>query len=179
MRVRSNAMLGRGTVLYGEQAPFVRDTFERTRTAIGKSNPRARDQVFHRARHEDLAGFGFPGHSGADVDGDAPHVVTHQLALARVQACPKLDPQRSDFLVDGGGAADRPRRSVEGRDETISARIDLPPAVPAQLPPNDSVVRLEQGTPGTIAENGRTLGGADDVSEEYGGEYAIELHRRP
>src|SRR5439155_24183822 len=95
-------MLARATVLYSEQPPFARDTFERTKTPIGKPNPRARHEGFHRARHENLARFGFTRHSGADVDGDPPHVVTHQLALARVQARPDPDPCRADAVVDGG-----------------------------------------------------------------------------
>ena len=41
---------------------------------------------------------------------------------------------------------------IEGREETIPGRLDLPPAVPVQLSPDDRVMRVEEGTPGTIVE---------------------------
>jgi hypothetical protein len=70
--------------------PLPRYAFEKFDTAVLKRDPRSRHQVFHRARHEHLAGPGQRREAGAGVHGDAAELVTHHLALAGMEPHPDL-----------------------------------------------------------------------------------------
>jgi hypothetical protein len=110
-----------------------------------------------------------------DMYGDATDVLTRELDLARVQTRPDFDPKRPDRTRDGAGAADRHRGPVERGEQTVAREFDLAALVPLELPPYDLVVRVEEGALGAIPERGETLGRADDVGEEHGGEDAVDF----
>jgi hypothetical protein len=78
------------------------------------------------------------------VDGDSGDLVPEELALARVQACPNLEPEALDGVTGGDGAADGARRAVEAREEAVAGGVDLPSAEALQLAPYDRVVAPEQ-----------------------------------
>src|SRR5205823_12374200 len=111
------------SALYREETPLSGHAAEVVGSTIYEAQARARDQVLHGAGDEDLAGRGARRHPGPDVDGNAPHIVAHQLALARVQPGPDLDPERADAFANGAGAADRARRSVKRREEAVAYRL--------------------------------------------------------
>ena len=61
--------------------------------AIRESQFPSCHQLLDRARDQHLAGASEGGDSRSDVNGDATQVVAHKLALARVYARAKLNPQ--------------------------------------------------------------------------------------
>src|SRR2546425_1640280 len=69
----------------GEQPPLTWHALQRGGAPGLERDSRARDEVAHRARHEDLAAGGLVSHTSADVYGEAADVVATHLTLARVQ----------------------------------------------------------------------------------------------
>src|SRR5439155_9429264 len=134
---------------------------------------------FTGAGDEDLAGRGARRHPSPDVDGNAPHIVAHQLALASVQPGPHLDPERADAIADGAGAADRARRSVKRREEAVAYRLYFATAEPPELAADERVVVGEQVAPPLVAHLGGTGGRADDVREQDRGQDAVEFAGGP
>src|SRR2546427_6541160 len=94
---------------------------------------RARDEVAHRARHEDLAAGGVVSHTSADVYGEAADVVATHLTLARVQPGAHIEAERPAGLTDGVGAADGARGTVEGRQQAVAGGLGLAAAEAVDL----------------------------------------------
>ena len=99
------------------------------------------------------------------------------LDLAGVHAGPDLEAERPDRVADRRGAADRPRRAVEEREEAVAGGVDLPPRKRASSR-RTSGRAVEQVAPALVAELGGALGRADDVGEQDGREHAVGLARR-
>jgi hypothetical protein len=78
------------------------------------------------------------------VHRDAGQIVPDNLDLARVQAAADRDPESSQRVTHRHGAADRPRGPVEGREEPVAGRIDLPSAVAGQDLAHRGVMALQQ-----------------------------------
>src|SRR6476659_4372233 len=104
---------------------------------------------------------------------DAPYLVAHQLAFARVQPSTNLQPQGAHALGNCACAANSARRAVEGREETVAGAIDLAPAKVGQLAANERMVTVEQIVPNLITEAGSALSGTDDVGEKDCRKYAV------
>src|SRR5262249_618196 len=90
-----------------------------------------------------------------------------------------IDPEGLGGLGDGLGAMDGARRAVETGQKPIPGRLDLLTAEAAQFVADCSVVRVQKGAPPPVAFRRDSLGGRDDVGEEYGGQNAVDLPRRP
>ena len=71
--------------------------------------------------------------AGTDVYGDAADVVAAEFTLAGVQAGAYLDTQRLHRVTNSHGAADRPLRAVERREETVAGGVHLAAAKARQL----------------------------------------------
>src|SRR5438067_154029 len=95
--------------------------------AVLERDPGPRHEILHGARDQDLPRTRGGDDPGADVDRDAADIFSHQLALARVQARAEFHSELPHRLPDSTGAADRPRRAVEGCHEAVSHRLDLSP----------------------------------------------------
>jgi len=128
--------------------------------ALHEAQARSRDQIFQSAGDQHLARVRRGGHAGADVHGDAAHVVAPQLALAGVQAGADIEAERAQRPADGQRTAHRACGTVEGREEAVARRVNLPAAEAAQLLAYGGVVPLEQVAPGAVAEPGGVLRGA-------------------
>src|SRR2546427_6518210 len=85
----------------------------------------ARDEVFHGARDEDLAGLGVCRYAGAGVDGDAHHLAVDELALAGVQAGAYFESELAHGLADRAGTADCAAGSVERGQKAVADGVDL------------------------------------------------------
>src|SRR6266705_425822 len=96
---------GAGSHSRGEQLPLTWHALQRGGAPGLERDPRARDEVAHRARHEDLAAGGLVSHTSADVYGEAADVVATHLTLARVQPGAHVEAERPAGLTDGVGAA--------------------------------------------------------------------------
>src|SRR5206468_10375423 len=127
---------------------------------------RARDEVAHRARHEDLAAGGVVSHTSADVYGEAADVVATHLTLARVQPGAHVEAERPADLTDGVGAADGARRTVEGRQQAVAGGLGLAAAEAVDLRPGGPIERVQERPPAGVTERRRPGGRADDVHEE-------------
>src|SRR2546428_3386162 len=105
----------RSGVLDGVELPVAGHALQRVDAPVGELDPRARDEVRDGAGDEHLAPRGGRADARADVHGDSRHIVADQLALARVKAGSDLDAELAHGVTCGAGAADSPRRPVQGR----------------------------------------------------------------
>src|SRR5205085_5710494 len=94
-------------------------------TALVELEARAGDEVFDRARNEDLARLRLLRDSRADVNGDPADLAVQPLALACVQAGAYLEPEPLHRLGDRAGTADRAGRPVEGGEKAVARRIEF------------------------------------------------------
>ena len=78
-----------------------------TRALINKTEPRARDQITDRSRHQDLTTLGQRSDTSGDVDRNAADVRTLHLDLTRVQATPDLQVKGAHLLCDSRRAPNR------------------------------------------------------------------------
>jgi hypothetical protein len=107
----------------------------------------------------------------------APDIIANQVALPRMYAGSDLEPAGGRALSDRTRTPDRPRRPVEGRQETVPHRLDLAAAIARQLFPHDAVVMLKQLAPPPVAERRGALRGCCDVSEHDGLKRSVGLGR--
>ena len=96
-----------------------------------------------------------------------------ELALAHVNAHARVQAERLESVDDRLGTPDRPRGSVERREEAVSGRVLLDAVEPAQFPPHERVMTREQVAPAAVTERRHVLGGADDVGEHHGGQHPL------
>ena len=89
-----------------------------------------------------------------------------------------LQPDRRHRPDDCRRASHRAGGAVEGGQEPVSGRIDLPTTKSGQLFADERMVPFEQVPPGSIADRARVLRRADDVGEHDGGEHAIVVGGR-
>ena len=97
-------------------------------------------------------------HPGGGVHRDAADVVAAELDLAGVGAGPDLDAERAEGGDDLDGAANGAGGPVEGGDEAVTGRVDLPTAEAGQLASHHGVVGVEERAPALVAEVGGPLG---------------------
>src|SRR6266446_4491040 len=169
---------GGPTLLRGVQRPLSLHALEAMDAVLHEAQARSRDQILQSAGDQHLARVRRGGHAGADVHGDAAHVVAPQLALAGVQAGADLEAERAHRLADGQRTAHRACGTVEGREEAVARRVNLPAAEAAQLLAYGGVVPLEQIAPGAVAEPRGVLRGAHDVGEQHRGQHAVVVDHR-
>src|SRR3989441_2616889 len=159
----------------GEYLPLTWHALQRGGAPRLERDSRARNEVAHRARHEDLAAGGPVGHPGADVYGEAADGVATHLTLARVQPGADLEAERPAGLADGIGAADGARWTVEGCQQAVAGGLDLAAAEAVDLRPGGPMERVHERAPAGVAERRRPRGGADDVHEEDRRQHAVDL----
>ncbi len=82
-------------------------------------------------------------HPRTDVNGDASHFVTDQLALPGVKSGADLESERPDCIPDGEAAANASGRTIEGREKAIAGGVDLSPTKALQLLADRGVMPLE------------------------------------
>src|SRR5262249_60849358 len=146
--------------------------------ALGEGEAGGRDEILDRAGDQDFVGTRQGTDTSGDVNGETGEIVAADFALSRVQARSHIDPEGLGGFGDGPGAMDGARRAVEAGQKPIPGRLDLPPAEAAQFVADCSVVRVQKGAPPLVAFRRGSLGGRDDVGEEYGGQNAVDLSRR-
>jgi hypothetical protein len=84
----------------GEKWPAASNSFQFELAPLGKFQPRARDQVPHRARSPNFVDAGLCGHSCGGVNRDAGDVLTEQFDLARVQPGTDCEADPAEFIAD-------------------------------------------------------------------------------
>jgi integrase len=110
------------------------------------------------------------------MHGEPADVIAANLALAGVQPSPHLDAECLYRITDRHGAADRPLRAVEHREEAVSRGAHFAAPKANELRPHNGVVRIEQRTPVTIAHLGGPPRRVHDVGEQHRRENAIVGH---
>src|SRR5256714_8460213 len=91
--------------------------------ALLEGDPGAGDEVAHRAPDEHLAPPGERRDARAGADGDPAHLPVRELALARVQADPDLEPEAAPTVPHRPPAPHPPRRPVEPGRKTAPAPV--------------------------------------------------------
>src|SRR5215468_4224550 len=164
--------------LRGKEAPRVRNALEFVLAALAERDAGPRDEILDRAGDQDFVGTRQGTDASGDVDGETGEIVAADFALSRVQARSHIDPDGLGCFGDGLGAMNGARRAVEAGQKTIPGRLDLLTAKAAQFVADCSVVRVQKRAPPLVAFRRGSLGGRDDVGEEYGGQNAVDLSRR-
>jgi hypothetical protein len=88
------------------------------------------------------------------VDGDAAHVLTHDLALTHMEAGANINSERAYFLSYGTSAAHAARGTIEGGQNAIASALYLMAAKPRQIALYESVMTVKKIAPAAIAECG-------------------------
>src|SRR5215218_4890228 len=107
-----------------EQLPGTLDTLQRLWSTVVQGDVRAYDQVPYRPGGKDLTRSSRRHHPGRDVDGDAADIAIAQLDLTGVQPRSDLEPDAAQLVSEGGRAAHRPPRAVEGGQDPVPGRLD-------------------------------------------------------
>src|SRR5262249_57085902 len=102
----------------------------------------------------------------ADVHGEASDVVAHDLDLTRVQPDAHLQAQLPSAVAYRLGAADRARRPVERREQSVADRLDLAAREAFELTADHGVVAREEIAPSTVTELPHHVAGVHDVAEQ-------------
>src|SRR4029077_14264552 len=162
-----------------EDTPFAGDALQGVCAPVFENDPRTSDQILDGTRGEDLAGPGESSDTRTDVHGKSADVVTHSLALARVDAGSNLEAGIVEAIADGYGAAHGAGRPVEGGEESVSGRGDLVASKMRELSSDGCVMPFQHVAPGFFAQCCRSFRRADDVRKENGREHSVRLRRRP
>src|SRR5574342_733614 len=162
-----------------EEAPFAGDALECLNSPLFETDAGARDEVLDGAGDEDFACSGERGDPGADVDGDASDLVADDLALPRVKPRASLDAERQNASADRFGAANGPRGTIEGGEETVAGGVHFAATKSDQLAAGERVEAVEQLVPPLVTQSSRPFRRADDVGEEHRGEDTIALDGVP
>jgi hypothetical protein len=84
---------------------------------------------------------------------------------------PNVDADLAGGVAYRGAATDRARGAVEGGEDAVAGQLLFVSLEPRQLVAHGVIVAVEQRVPGSIAESGDPLGGADDIREHQSGEH--------
>ena len=145
------------------------------RPALLETYAGAGNEVSDRTGHQDLSGPSQSRNSGADVDGNAAHLVADDFALASVETRAYTNSERFDAGRYGLGAAYGTCWAVEGGEEAIAGRVNFPAAEAGELASRKGVVLAEQLAPLPIPERGGSFRRTHDVGEEHRGQDSIDL----
>src|SRR5437764_2084330 len=80
---------------------------------------------------------------------------------------------------DRGRTTDRSSRAVEGREEGVTDRLDLPASEPLELTADGVVVRVQQLPPLAVTDFRCSIGRTHDVSEEQSREHSVGVGHWP
>jgi hypothetical protein len=169
----------------GVELPLTRESPKLVRTTILELKVGPRNNVPHGAGHEDLASSRVTDHSGACMHRDSPNLAVVSDALPGVEPSSGLQSELSERNRDRGGASDRRRRRVEGREEPVAGIVDLGSTPSIEEIADPGVVGLQEQGPPAVTERCRQASRADQVGEEQRdqdaalhpvrGRYAISL----
>src|SRR5439155_12971643 len=116
-----------------EQLSGAFDAFELVRAAIREREPRAGDEIAHRARHEDLVRASHARDARRGVHGDAAQRPLVPLDLAGVHAGPRLEAELARGALDRAGALHGLARPVAVGEQTVTRGVHLHAAVTREL----------------------------------------------
>src|SRR2546421_2458604 len=92
--------------------PPLTNSLQLAEAAVFERDLRARDEVPDGARNEDLAGLRLRRNAGADRNRDPARLLSHQLALSRVQTGTDLESERANVPYQRAGTLDRAARAI-------------------------------------------------------------------
>ena len=161
-----------------EQLPASRDALQLVLAPLGELDPRADNEVLHRPGDQYFPGRRHRTDPRGDMDGQSTEIVAPDLALAGVQSSSDFDAEAVSCLDDFGCASNAASRSVEAGQETVSGGLDLLSTESHELITHKPVMRIEQRSPASITELSCFACRVHDVSEEGGGEDALNLDPR-
>ena len=157
------------------ETPFPRDALHPVNTFVLEGEARSRNQVFDGLRDQHLRPIGQSRDSGAEHNCYSARLAGDGLNFASVDAGANFDSERPHRCNGCRGTAHRSCGPIEGGEEPVSCRVDLPASVPSQERPHRGVVLLDKIPPRGISKCRGLLGRADDVREEDGCEHSLEV----
>ena len=86
------------------------------------------------------------------MDGEAAQIVASHLALTGVETQAQLDIEGSGGVDDHLATTDSSSRTIEGSDEAVSGRIDLPASEYPQLFADNLIMAIQQRPPPLITQ---------------------------
>src|SRR6266536_4267175 len=167
------------SALHREEAPLARDALELVLAAILEDQPRACNQILHRAGHQHLARLGARGDASTDIHRYPRELLADDLALACMQARSHLQAEIAHAEIDRACAADGADRAVEGSEETIAGRIQLSAAESIQLRANGHMMTPDEIRPRPVTQLRSPRGRADDIREQNRCKHRIRLGLAP
>ena len=81
---------------------------------------------------------------------ESPQIVAPHLAFTGVKTHAQLDTEGSGGVGDHLATTDSSSRTVEGSDEAVSRRVDLPTSEDPKLFSDNLIVAIQQGPPPLI-----------------------------
>src|SRR5262249_49318454 len=136
------------------------------------------DEIADGRRCEHVTAARLRCNAGSRVHGDPTYGAARDLALAGVNACANVEPERLQRVADRARRADRPARTVKRREEPVACRVDLVAAKPHEHAPDRGMVLVEQLSPAPVAELRCAAGRVDDVREEQRRQHAVRVGNR-
>src|SRR5258708_27636417 len=126
--------------LCAEELPLAFDSLEPVHPLVIEADAGSGTEIAHGARHEDLAALRRGADTRGDRDIDPADRCAGTLDLRGVHARAPGEIDRPVRALDGLGAADRPSRSIERRQQSIPGRVDLIAGVPFELAADRHVI---------------------------------------
>src|SRR5580704_4239042 len=102
------------------------------------------------------------------MKGEAAQIVASHLAFTGVETHAQLDTEGSGGVDDHLATTDGSSRTIEGSDEAVSRRVDLPTSEDPKLFADNLIVAIQQGPPPLITQRGCTFGRSYNIGEELG-----------
>ena len=118
-------------------------------------------------------------HPGCNVDSYAVHVVCACFHLADMRPSAHAETYSGQDFDNRRCTAQRPRRTIERNEKTVTQRLDLATAEPSDLSPDELIMTGQEVLPRPITELTRTLRGLDDVGKQNGCQHAMGRNSWP
>jgi hypothetical protein len=115
------------------------------RASIVELEAGARDEISRRRANENLLRVREGHDAGSDVNRDSARFFAGPaLDLSCVHPSPHIEPERSECLADGQRTADRPSRTVEESEKSVTRGVDLLTREAHELTSNCFVMLVEE-----------------------------------
>jgi hypothetical protein len=132
-------------IAHGIDPPAFVPLGEHVIAAVRKSKTRARHEVHHGSRHENLARFRERGHAAADVDDDAVRYAGDHVAFTGMQSEPHAGARALCFGDNRARAPDGAGRAVEDDEDAVLRDANGVAAETRRLLDDQAAEALERG----------------------------------
>jgi hypothetical protein len=140
------------------ELPASRHPLQHVLTTVIELDTRANYEILDGARDKDFARGSQRTDSSGDVNGEAAQIVAPHLAFTGVETQAQLDIEGSGGVDDPLATTDGSSWTIEGSDEAVSRRVDLPTPEDPKLFADNVIMAIQQGPPPLITQRSCTFG---------------------